>query len=289
LAFAAVYLIWGSTYLGIRLAIDSIPPFFMAGARFVVAGSVLFAVMRGIGISRPTLVQWRDATILGALLLLVGNGGMTWAETLVPTNIAALTVACTPVWMLLLDWMRPGGRRPHGLVFAGLGLGLAGVALIVFGRDAQGHSVVNPGGAVMLLSASVCWAAGSIFSRHAHQPKSALLAIAMQMLMGGVLMLLTGLALGEGSRLHWHQITPLSATAFVYLTVFGSLIGFTCYVWLLRVSTPARVSTYAFVNPLIAVVLGRLVLSEALPAGVLVAGALILAAVVLITLKGRAR
>jgi drug/metabolite transporter (DMT)-like permease len=288
-AFAAVYLIWGSTYLGIRLAIDSIPPFFMAGARFVIAGGVLYGVMRGLGAARPTLVQWRDATILGALLLLVGNGGMTWAETRVPTNIAALTVAGTPVWMLLLDWIRPGGRRPHGLVFAGLGLGLAGVALIVFSRDAQGHSVVDPGGAVMLLSASLCWAAGSIFSRHARQPASALLAIAMQMLMGGVLMSLTGFALGEGSRLHWEQITPLSAAAFVYLTVFGSLIGFTCYVWLLRVSTPARVSTYAFVNPLIAVVLGRLVLGEALPAGVLVAGTLILAAVILITVKGRAK
>jgi drug/metabolite transporter (DMT)-like permease len=288
-AFAAVYLIWGSTYLGIRLAIDSIPPFFMAGARFVVAGSVLYAVMRRVGAPRPTPVQWRDATILGALLLLVGNGGMTWAETRVPTNIAALTVAGTPLWMLLLDWLRPGGRRPHGLVFAGLGFGFAGVALIVFSRDAHGHSVMDPGGAMMLLSASLCWAAGSIFSRHAQQPKSALLAIAMQMLMGGVLMLLAGVALGEGSRFHWQQITSLSAAAFVYLTIFGSLVGFTCYVWLLRVSTPARVSTYAFVNPLIAVVLGRLVLREALPAGVLVAGALILAAVVLITLKGRAK
>jgi drug/metabolite transporter (DMT)-like permease len=288
-AFAAVYVIWGSTYLGIRLAIDSIPPFFMAGARFVVAGSVLFGVMRALGAPRPTLVQWRDATILGALLLLVGNGGMTWAETRVPTNIAALTVAGTPLWMLLLDWMRPGGRRPHGLVFAGLGFGFAGVALIVFSRDAQGHSVMDPGGAAMLLSASLCWAAGSIFSRHARQPASALLAIAMQMLMGGVLMLLAGLALGEGSRFHWHQITPLSAAAFVYLTVFGSLIGFTCYVWLLRVSTPARVSTYAFVNPLIAVLMGRLVLGETLPSGALVAGVLILAAVILITLKGRAK
>jgi len=148
---------------------------------------------------------------------------------------------------------------------------------------------MDPAGAVMLLSASLCWAAGSIFSRHARQPASALLAIAMQMLAGGALMLLTGLVLGEGSRWHWREITALSAIAFVYLTLFGSLVGFTCYVWLLRVSTPARVSTYAFVNPLIAVVLGRVVLNEPLPAGVLVAGALILAAVVLITLKGRAR
>jgi len=288
-AFAAVYIIWGSTYLGIRLAIDSIPPFLMAGARFIVAGGILYGVMRRTGAPRPTASQWRDAIILGALLLLVGNGGLTWAEKRVPTNIAALTVAGTPLWMLLLDWLRPGGRRPHGLVFAGLGLGFAGVGLIVTSRDTQGHGVMDSAGAAMLLSASVCWAAGSIFSRHARQPASALLAIAMQMIAGGALMLLAGLALGEGSRLHWTEITPRSAGAFVYLTVFGSLIAFTCYVWLLRVSTPARVSTYAFVNPLIAVVLGRVALNEPLPAGVLVAGTLILAAVVLITLKGHAR
>jgi drug/metabolite transporter (DMT)-like permease len=288
-AFASVYLIWGSTYLGIRVAIESIPPFLMAGARFIVAGCILYPVMRRFGAPRPTAIQWRDAMILGALLLLVGNGGVTWAEKRVPTNITALTVAGTPLWMLLLDWLRPGGRRPHGLVFAGLGLGFAGVILIVLSRDAQGHGVMDPAGAAMLLSASLCWAAGSIFSRHAHQPHSALLAIAMQMIAGGVLMLFAGAVLGEGSRLHWHEITPRSAGAFVYLTIFGSLIGFTCYVWLLRVSTPARVSTYAYVNPLIAVVLGRVVLAEPLPAGVLVAGVFILAAVILITVKGRAK
>ena len=288
-AFAAVYLIWGSTYLGIRLAIETIPPFLMAGARFVVAGSVLYAIMRRSGAPRPQAVHWRDAFILGALLLLVGNGGVSWAEKRVPTNITALTVAGTPLWMLVLDWLRPGGRRPHGLVFAGLGLGFVGVVLIVASRDAQGHGIMDPAGAVMLLSASVCWAAGSIFSRHARQPSSALLAISMQMLAGGVLMLLAGLLLGETRNWSLHDVSAQSAEAFVYLTVFGSLVGFTCYVWLLRVSTPARVSTYAYVNPLIAVVVGWIVLKEPLPAGALLAGAFILAAVILITVKGRAK
>ena len=288
-AFAAVYVIWGSTYLGIRLAVETIPPFFMAGARFVIAGGALYAVMRATGAPRPQLIQWRDALILGALILLVGNGGVSWAEKRVPTNITALTVAGTPLWMLLLDWLRPGGRRPHGLVFAGLGLGFIGVVLIVSSRDAQGHGIMDPAGAVMLLAASICWAAGSIFSRHARQPASALLAIAMQMLAGGVLMLLAGLALGETRNWHWQDVTARSAEAFVYLTIFGSLVGFTCYVWLLRVSTPARVSTYAYVNPLIAVVVGWLALDEPLPGKALLAGAFILAAVVLITLKGRAR
>ncbi|MEI9895256.1 MAG: EamA family transporter [Chthoniobacter sp.] len=288
-AFAAVYLIWGSTYLGIRLAIETIPPFLMAGARFVVAGSVLYAIMRRAGAPRPQTTHWRDAFVLGALLLLVGNGGVSWAEKRVPTNITALTVAGTPLWMLVLEWLRPGGRRPHGLVFAGLGLGFVGVVLIVASRDAQGHGVMDPAGAVMLLSASVCWAAGSIYSRHARQPASALLAISMQMLAGGALMLGTGLLLGETRNWSLHDVTAQSVEAFVYLTVFGSLVGFTCYVWLLRVSTPARVSTYAYVNPLIAVLLGRLVLGEPLPGGALLAGAFILAAVVLITVKGRAR
>ncbi|EDY18474.1 protein of unknown function DUF6 transmembrane [Chthoniobacter flavus Ellin428] len=288
-AFAAVYLIWGSTYLGIRLAIETIPPFLMAGARFVVAGSVLYTIMRRTGTPRPQAIQWRDAVILGALLLLVGNGGVSWAEKRVPTNITALTVAGTPLWMLLLDWLRPGGKRPHGLVFAGLGLGFVGVALIVSSRDAQGHGIMDPAGAVMLISASICWAAGSIFSRHAKQPSSALLAISMQMIAGGLLMLLAGCVLGEAQRFHWHDISRTSAEAFVYLTIFGSLVGFTCYVWLLRVSTPARVSTYAYVNPLIAVVMGRVVLGEPLPGGALLAGLFILAAVILITVKGRAK
>ncbi|MEP6667890.1 MAG: EamA family transporter [Chthoniobacter sp.] len=288
-AFAAVYVIWGSTYLGIRLAIETIPPFLMAGARFIVAGGVLYAIMRRRGAPRPQAIHWRDAFILGALLLLVGNGGVSWAEKRVPTNITALTVAGTPLWMLVLDWLRPGGRRPHGLVFAGLGLGFVGVVLIVASRDAQGHGVMDPAGAVMLLSASVCWAGGSIFSRHARQPTSALQAISMQMLAGGVLMLLASLLLGETRNWSLHDVSAQSAEAFVYLTVFGSLVGFTCYVWLLRVSTPARVSTYAYVNPLIAVVVGWIVLKEPLPAGALLAGAFILVAVILITVKGRAR
>jgi len=288
-AFAAVYLIWGSTYLGIRIAIESIPPFLMAGARFLLAGTILYVVMRASGTPRPQPAHWKHATILGGLLLLVGNGFVSFAELKVPTNIAALMVAGTPMWMIVIDWLRPSGRRPHVLVFVGLALGFAGVVLIVFSRDAHGRGAVDPVGAAMLLVASLSWAAGSVFSRHARQPTSALLAIAMQMIAGGGLMLLTSAALGETRHFQWQEITARSAAAFFYLTILGSLVGFTCYVWLLRVSTPARVSTYAYVNPLIAVFLGGLVLHEPLPAGVLVAGALVLAAVALITLNSQRR
>lgn len=288
LAFAAVYVIWGSTYLGIRLAIETIPPLLMAGSRFFLAGIILYAVVRGTGTPKPRAVHWRDASIIGFLLLVTGNGGVTLAEKLVPTNVTALIIAGTPLWIIVVDWLRPGGRRPHGLVFGGLFLGFVGVALIVASRGHTGASLVDPKGAVLLLGASICWACGSVFSRHARQPSSPLLGIAMQMIVGGGAMLVLGAILGEVGRFDLAAISTTSWWSFVYLTIFGSMVGFTAYVWLLRVSTPTRVSTYAYVNPLIAVLLGYLFLREPLPAGALVAGLFILAAVALITIKGQA-
>ncbi|MCE9611472.1 MAG: EamA family transporter [Chthoniobacter sp.] len=284
-AYAVVYVLWGSTYLGIRIAIESIPPLLMAGARFSLAGIVLYTVMRLRGAPRPQPVHWRNAAVVGAGLLLVGNGGLTWAERTVPSNIAALIIASTPLWMILFDWLRPGGHRPHRTVFAGLLLGFAGVGLIIASKDHAGHHVAEPLGAFILLAAALCWAAGSVFSRHAAQSSSALLAVAMQMIAGGTLLLLAGCFLGEPHRFDFATITPASRLAFLYLFICGSLIGFTAYVWLLQVSSPARVSTYAFVNPLIAVLLGRIVLHETLPGTVVAAAALIIAAVVLITVR----
>ena len=284
-AFATVYVLWGSTYLGISIAIESIPPLLMGGARFFTAGIILYGVMRMRGAPRPKPGLWKNAAIVGAMLLLIGNGGLTWAEQTVPSNIAALIIASTPLWIIIFDWLRPQGRRPHGSVFAGLVLGFIGVGLIIASKDKLGHNVAEPVGAIVLLVAAICWAAGSVFSRHSEQSESALLAVAMQMIAGGALLLLAGTLAGEYQRFDFHSITTSSRIAFIYLLVCGSLIGFTAYVWLLQVSTPARVSTYAFVNPLIAVVLGRVFLNEVLPKSVLLAGALILAAVVLITMR----
>jgi len=282
-AFTAVYLLWGSTFLGIRLAIDSIPPFLMGGSRFLMAGIILYAVVRATGAPRPERTHWRNATITGALLLLMGNGAVSWAQQTVPSGITALIIAATPLWIMLVDWLRPGGRRPSFLVAIGLVAGFAGVAMIVASRNQQGHRMVDFSGAGVLLFAGLSWAIGSIYSRYAVQPSSPVLAIAMQMITGGVLLLLTGIIFGETAQFDPTRITATSAWAFAYLTLFGSLIGFTCYVWLLQVATPARVSTYAYVNPLIAALLGHVVLKEEFPSSVAIAGALILVSVVLIT------
>lgn len=288
-AFAAVYVIWGSTYLGIRIAIGSIPPLLMAGSRFLMAGVVLYLFMRLRGGPRPHATHWRNAAIIGALLLLVGNGAVSLAQKTVPSGIAALMVAATPLWVILIEWLRRGGTRPSLLILAGLAAGFAGVALIVLTKDTTGQRLIDPIGTVLLLVAPLCWAAGSVFSRHASQTGSPLQDVAMQMIAGGTLLLLVGLALGEGQHFDPASITSASAIAFVYLMLFGSLIGYTAYAWLLQVSTPARVSTYAYVNPLVAVFLGRIVLNEPLPHTLVVAGALILAAVLLITVRSQAR
>ena len=288
-AFAAVYLIWGSTYLGIRLAIDSIPPLLMAGARFVIAGLVLYGVMRARGVSAPERRHWKPAFVLGGLLLLAGNGGVSWAQQMVPSGVAALVVAAVPLWIMLVDWLRPGGARPTRIMLLGLAAGFAGVVLLVSGKSSSGHRLIEPVGAIVLVGSTVSWAIGSIYSRHAAKPSSALMAVAMQMIAGGMLQLLVGFALGEASVFSWSRITSASAWAFVYLTLVGSLVGFTAYVWLLQVSTPAKVSTYAYVNPVIAVLLGHLVLGEQVPKSAALAGALVLAAVVMITRRPAAR
>lgn len=289
LAFAAVYLIWGSTYLGIRLATQTMPPFLMAGSRFVMAGALLYGVLRWRGEARPALSSWKDAGIIGGLLLLGGNGGVSWAQQYVPTGVAALIVASVPLWIVVTDWLRPKGARPPVAVMLGLLLGFAGVVLMVTGKDARGHPVVVPAGATVLVLSTVAWALGSIYSRHAKLPGSALMAIAMQMLAGGGLQLITGVLLGELPRMRFDLISPSSAWAFVYLTLIGSLVGFTAYVWLMRTCSPALVSTYAYVNPLVAVALGWLVLKEPVPHAMATAGVLILASVVLITLTSTRR
>jgi drug/metabolite transporter (DMT)-like permease len=285
-AFAAVYVIWGSTYLAIRYAVGTIPPFLMAGTRFLVSGAILYAWARRRGAGAPSRAVWRAATITGVLMLFFGNGGVVWAEQRVPSGITALLVAVVPLWMVLMEWLRPGGRRPHSAVFLGLVLGLVGIVLLVGPGAFVGHGDVDTIGALVLMVAAIAWAAGSIYSRHAARPSSAVMATSLQMLTGGVLFMLAAAVSGELTRFDIHAVTLPSAIGYFYLVTFGSLVGFTAYVYLLRNTTPAKASTYAYVNPVVAVVLGWAIANEPISWRTMLAAAVILAGVAIISVKG---
>ncbi len=281
LAFAAIYVIWGSTYLAIRVAIETLPPFLMAGARFLVAGLILYLIARPKA-ERPSLAHWRNATFVGALLLLGGNGGVVWAEQWVPSGLAALLVATVPLWMILFEWIGPDRMRPSRRTLAGLVLGFAGVLILVGGPETQGTMPWIP--ALVLIGASASWAIGSLVSRRIALPRSAFLATSMEMLGGGGALLATGLLWGEAAAVDLEAVSLRSALGLGYLIVFGSIIAFTAYVWLLRVTSAANVSTYAFVNPMVAVVLGWALASEPLTPRIGLAGLLIIGAVFLVVL-----
>lgn len=284
-ALGAVYIIWGSTYLAIRFAVETLPPFLMAGTRFLVAGALLYGWRRAIGFAAPTAVQWRTAAVVGALMLLVGNGAVVWAEQWVESGTAALLVASVPLWMVLMDWARPGGRPPRLSVWLGILLGLIGVVLLLGIPDAGPRYLA---GGLALIVGSFGWAAGSLYSRSASLP-APLLATGMQMLTGGALLLLAGVVTGELGRVDPAGFSIRSVLALVYLIVFGSLIGYSAYVWLLRVTTPAIASTYAYVNPLVAVLLGWLLAGERMNVRIVVASLVIVSAVALITTRARPR
>lgn len=283
-AFAAVYIIWGSTYLAIRFAVQTLPPLLMASARFVLAGLiVLFWARFRDGAAWPTRIEWRVGLISGALLLLGGNGGVSWAEQRVPSGIAALLVAVVPVFMVLLEWLRPGGKRPTAAVFAGVGLGLAGLALLV-GPDAlRGGASADVVGAFVLVLASLSWAAGSLYTKFAPKATSGTMATGAQMLTGGLALLVAAVIAGEPAQLDLAHASTRSLLAFLYLLTFGSLVGFTAYVYLLAHTTAAKASTYAYVNPVVAVLLGWAIGHEPVTSRTVLAAAVILAGVAIIT------
>ncbi len=285
-AFAAIYVFWGSTYLVIRYAIESIPPLMMIGSRFFFAGVVLFAWARCRGATNGTAGEWINALIAGSLMLFIGTGLIAWAEQYVPSSIAALVVALMPLWMLLLDWKN---SRPTRLVVAGLIIGFVGVALLAkTGRGYQ-NEPLSPFPMGVMLGATIAWALGSQFSRHAARPASTLIHVAMQMICGGAVLLLVALLCGELNQFSLSQLTYRSMLAWTYLVVVGSFIGYPAYIWLLRASTPARVSTYAFVNPLIAVALGCTIGAEPFSGRLLFSAFMIVTAVVLIIYRPRVK
>lgn len=255
-AFAAIYVIWGSTYLAIKIGISTLPPFLLAGARFLVAGGVLLAWARLRGGALPTGRQWGGATRVGALLLLGGNGGVMWAETRVPSGLAAVLIATVPVWIVLLEAASGAGARPGRSMIAGVAIGLLGVALLVGPSALGGEGPLDLLGAAALLLAAGSWSVGSLLSRRVPLPSSRVVATGAEMLAGGALLTLAGLATGEAAQVDPARVSHASLLALGYLIVFGSLVAFTAYVWLLSVTSATRVATYAYVNPVVALLLG---------------------------------
>ncbi|HKV30849.1 MAG TPA: EamA family transporter [Candidatus Dormibacteraeota bacterium] len=281
LALGTVYILWGSTYLGIKYAIDTIPPFLMGSLRFLVAGGVLYLLAIRTGDTRGDQVggrQWLAALVIGGALLVGGNGGVILAEQYAPTGIVALLVATAPLWMAVIDRVVFGRRLPL-LGVVGLLIGFGGVAFLI-GWPGAGR--INLAGAALALAAPVCWASGSVFTRHVRLPKRPLVAAGMEMLWAGLVFAIASILTGEVGRLHWQHVSTTSIVALLYLIVLGSLVGFSAYVWLLRSAPLSLVSTYAYVNPVVAVILGGIFLGEAINARLVMAGGIIILAVALI-------
>ncbi len=281
LAFAAIYLIWGSTYLAIRYSIETMPPFLMAGIRFLIAGLPLYFWMRIRGAEAPRPSQWLSAIMLGLLMVVGGNGLVTRAELTVPSGLTALLVAMAPMWIVLADWLRPRGSRPRLSVVLGLLLGFIGVALLVNPADIGGQGEIDLFGAVLIIAATISWAVGSIYSRHADQPQSRMLGTAMQMIAGGAAMILISVLSGESASFEFDAVTLKSWLSLGYLITAGS-VAFVAYIWLLTASTPAKAATYAFVNPVIAQVLGNLIAGETLSSRTIQCAAIVIIAVMII-------
>ena len=282
-ALSAVYLIWGSTYLAIRFTVETTPPFLSAAARFLISGVALYLWRRICTDPAPTHHEWRSATVIGILLLVGGNGAVVWAARYIPSSLAALLVATCPLWMLLFDFLRPGGEKPGPRALLGIVIGFCGAVLLI-GWSANGATPNSFAGAVVVVLGSIFWAGGSIYGKTAKLPSSPLLITGMEMLSGGGALLVIAVAVGETSQFDFGQISTRSALGWVYLTVIGP-IAFVAYAWLLRNAPIPLVSTYSYVNPLVAILLGYFLGKEILALRVLLAAGLIIGSVVLVSAR----
>jgi len=284
-AFAAVYVLWGSTYLGIRFSMETLPPFFTQGVRFMTAGAVMYAWARRKGSTKPTRREWAGGLVAGVLLFVCGTGGVVWAERLIPSGVAALVVATEPAAFVLIEAVRRR-RFPRGAILAGLGLGAAGLAILVGPGELLGAERFAASALLVLVAGTFCWAGGSLYSRESRLPSSPWMATAVTLVCGGAGLAVVGLLSGELARFDPSAVSAKSLWATLYLFVFGSLVGFSAYLWLLRNTTVSRLSTYAYVNPVIAVFLGWALAGEPLSPRVAVATAVIVGAVALIIRHG---
>jgi drug/metabolite transporter (DMT)-like permease len=289
IALLAVYLVWGSTYLAIRYTVETLPPFLAAGLRFLVSGVILLLWRSAAGDALPTRRQWQAAAVVGLLLLLGGNGLVSWAERIVPSGVAALVIATVPMLMVIAEAFRPNGAKPTGPVLAGVTLGFAGIYLLVGPAEGAGDLPWDRLGMGALLVASLLWAVGSVYGKAADLPKSALMTTGAEMLSGGLGLLAVSGSSGEWEGLRWAQVSAGSWLGLAYLIGFGSMIGFVAYAWLLQHTPLPLVATYAYVNPLVAVLLGNGFADEPLTPRLVWASAVIIGSVVFINGASRAQ
>jgi drug/metabolite transporter (DMT)-like permease len=277
--------VWGSTYLAIRVAVETMPPFLMAAARFLLAGAALITFLKLRGAPWPSARQWRLNALIGTLLLLGGNGTVVWAEQFVPSGLTALLIGIGPLFIVLIEWAWPGGQRPTARTALALLIGFFGVTWLAAPWQNPTHGGLHVGGVIAILAGCFFWSLGSITSRHAKHGADPMMASALQLLCGGTALMVAACIHGDWTALNLPAISARSWGAFFYLVVVGSIVGFSTFVWLMKKCPPAQVATFAYVNPVVAVILGWLILGEPITARTLVASALIITAVVLITLE----
>jgi len=285
LGFAFIYFAWGATYLGVKFAIVDFPVFLMSGGRFFLAGILLLAgiaVFDRAGFRLGTLREWKDAAIIGLLLLVFGVGTGNWAQQYVDSSFAAMVFSGLPLWIILVDWIRPGGLAPTRTVALGLLLGFVGIGVILAPHGEIGAKTTSLAINVLFIVASISWASGAIFSRHHHAEGSRLLPVARQMTVAGGVLLLTGCLHGDLSRLHLTEARLASWLGFAYLVFIGSLAGYPVYIWLMRVCPPAKAATVPYVNLIVAIFLGWSLGHETITARLLIGTAIVLGSVAIV-------
>ena len=292
LGLLVIYVVWSSTYLAIRFAVESIPPFMMAAIRFLVAGIILYCFRKLAGDPKPTKTEWRSAGLIGLFLLVGGNGGVSFAEQKVVSGVTALIVGATPLWIVIVDLMHPVNKRPALTSVLGVLIGFVGIFLLFNPWKLTGDSSVNSlqvdsFGILILLLASLSWAIGSVYGRDAILPRSPLLATGMEMIAGGVGLFILSVVAGEWNSFNPSLVSSRSWLSLVYLILFGALLGFATYTWLLRVAPITLVSTYAYVNPLVAIFLGSVIAFEPITPQLLFSAVLIIGSVGFITITSR--
>lgn len=289
-ALITLYIVWGSTYLGIKVAIETIPPFFHAGIRFLVSGLIILAWQKAAKQEMPTRKQWVSTAIIGTLLLLGGNGLVAWAEQFIPSGIAALIIATVPLSLVIMEALRPGGIKPTWQAIVGLVIGFIGIFILAGPSEISGsQSNLDPFGVAALLTATVLWALGSIYSKTADLPKASMVTTGAEMLMGSIGLFIVSLLTGELNGWDPSGVSTRSIIGVVYLIFIGSIVGFGSYIWLLQNAPISLVATYAYVNPIVAVLLGYFFGNEALEPRTWIAAAIIIGAVIFINSKGKSQ